>query len=143
MGFRQADNEGRGGYARVWEVDNKGNYSLVKLNTSKKNKEGSYETDFQDGFVRFIGAAHDKIKDVSLTKKGIGIQITSCDVTSTYDQEKKRTYTNYLVFAFNFTDSEAEQPKKDSKKPAKATKKTTRPKEEEDDINIDDDDLPF
>ena len=142
MGFKQADSEGRGGYARVWEVENKGNYSVVKLNTSKKNKEGSYETDFQDGFVRFIGTAHEKIKDVSLTKKGVGIQIKSCDVTNTYDPEKKKTYINYLVFAFDFTDSEAE-PKKDSKKPAKAAKKTTRPKEEEDEVNIDDDDLPF
>lgn len=30
MGFRQADNEGRGGFARIWSIEDKGNYSVAK-----------------------------------------------------------------------------------------------------------------
>lgn len=63
MGFRQADNEGRGGFARIWSIEDKGNYSVAKISTSKKRKDGSgYETDFQDGFVRLIGSAHEKVR---------------------------------------------------------------------------------
>ena len=63
MGFRQADSEGRGGFARIWAIEDKGNYSVAKVSTSKKRRdEDGYETDFQDGFVRLIGAAHEKAK---------------------------------------------------------------------------------
>ena len=56
MGFRQADSEGRGGFARVWSFENKGKYSTARLSTSKKTQddEGNdvWATDFQDGFRR-------------------------------------------------------------------------------------------
>ena len=41
MGFRQRDSEGRGGFARIWSVEDKGNYSIAKVSTSKKRKDGS------------------------------------------------------------------------------------------------------
>ena len=93
MGFRQ---DAR--FVKVWEVENKGNYHIVNLSTSKKNKDtNEYETDFSSKFVRFIGTAHTLASDL---KKGDTIKIGSCEVTNKYDKEKNTTYTNYLVYSF-------------------------------------------
>lgn len=98
MGFRQ---DAR--FVKVWEVDNKGNYHVVSLSTSKKNKEtNEYETDFSNKFVRFIGTAHTLAADL---KKGDVIKLGSCEVTNKYDKEKNTTYTNYLVYSFEKEDS--------------------------------------
>lgn len=93
MGFRQ---DAR--FVKVWEVENKGNYHIVSLSTSKKNKDtNEYETDFSNKFVRFIGTAHTLAADL---KKGDTIKLGSCEVTNKYDKEKNTTYTNYLVYSF-------------------------------------------
>lgn len=92
MGFRN------GAYATIWEVKaGKGNYSDVRLSISKKNKQtDQYETDFS-GFVRFIGTAH---QNVGSLKEKDRIKIGDCEVTNSYDKEKKVTYTNFAVFSF-------------------------------------------
>lgn len=92
MGFRN------GAYATIWEVKaGKGNYSDVRLSTSKKNKQTEqYETDFS-GFVRFIGTAH---QNAGSLKEKDRIRIGDCEVTNSYDKEKKVTYTNFAVFSF-------------------------------------------
>lgn len=119
MGFRQEDKEGRGGFARLWSVENKGKYSTAKMSTSTKPKgSDTYETDFQDGFVRLIGSAHEKASKMSIGEKGVTIKIISCEVKTPYDAEKKRVYTNYIVYDFDVPDvnSSAEQKKTDSNK---------------------------
>lgn len=144
MGFRQADSEGRGGFARIWSIEDKGNYSVAKISTSKKRKDGDgYETDFQDGFVRLIGSAHEKGKTLSVTEKGVAIQITSCEVTTPYNAETKKGYTNYAIFAFNIPEgndnsSTTKGGKKSSAKTSKA--KTKKAAEVEDEPE---DELPF
>ena len=93
MGFKQ---DAR--FVKVWEIENKGNYHIVSLSTSKKNKDtGEYETDFSNKFVRFIGTAHTLAMDL---KKGDAIKLGNCEVTNRYDKEKNTTYTNYLVYSF-------------------------------------------
>lgn len=101
MGFRT------GAYATVWEVkQGKGNYSDVRMSTSKKNKQtDQYETDFS-GFVRFIGTAH---QNASNLKERDRIKIGDCEVTNHYDKEKKITYTNYAVFSFENANNGGEQ----------------------------------
>ena len=144
MGFRQADSEGRGGFARIWSIEDKGNYSVAKISTSKKRKDGDgYETDFQDGFVRLIGSAHEKGKTLTVTEKGVAIQITSCEVTTPYNAETKKGYTNYAIFAFNIPEgndnsSTTKGGKKSSAKTSKA--KTKKAAEVE---NEPEDELPF
>lgn len=97
MGFRQ---DAR--FVKVWEVEDKGNYHIVSLSTSKKNKEtDKYETDFSNKFVRFIGTAHKLAADL---KEGDVIKLGSCEVTNKYDKEKNTTYTNYLVYSFEKED---------------------------------------
>lgn len=127
MGF------GNGSWAKIWNVEDKGNYHVVELSTSKKNKEGQYETDFSSKFVRFIGTAHQQAMDL---KKGDRIKLGNCDVTAKYDKDKQKEFVNYCVFSF---DVEAmEKPTaKDGAKPSKAkgTSKSVTP--------VDDDELPF
>lgn len=95
MGFRT------GAYATIWEVKPSANYSDVKISISKKNKQTEkYEQDF-GGYVRFIGDAHKKV--ASLKEKD-RIKLGDCDVTNTYDKEKKVMYTNYALFTFETTD---------------------------------------
>lgn len=121
MGFRQADSEGRGGYARIWSLEDKGSYSVAKISTSKKSKDNEgYETDFQDGFVRLIGAAHNKAKEIDIPDKGLSIQIKSCEVTNTYDVKAKKGYVNYAIFAFDIPENNSNSAKT-SKKPAAKT----------------------
>lgn len=138
MGFRQADSEGRGGYARIWSLENKGNYSVAKISTSKKRKDDDgYETDFQDGFVRLIGSAHQKVQDIEIPSKGLAIQITSCEVTNNYDANTKKNYVNYAIFAFDIPESNGA---KASKKPAAKTSKPKTKTVADDDSQ---EDLPF
>lgn len=92
MGFRKDS------YATVWEVkQGNGNFTDVRLSTSKKNKQtNEYTTDFS-GFVRFIGTAH---QNASSLKERDRIKLGDCEVTNSYDKEKKVTYTNFAVFSF-------------------------------------------
>ena len=87
-----------GTFATVWEVKKgNGNYTDVRLSTSRKNKQtDQYETDFS-GFVRFIGTAH---QNASSLKEKDRIKIGDFEVTNNYDKEKKVTYTNFAVFSF-------------------------------------------
>ena len=92
MGFRT------GSYAKVWRFEDKGNYSVVELSTSKKNKQtDQYETDFQSKFVRFIGQAH---SDIINQPDGVKIKLGDVEVTNSYNKETKQGYTNFLVFSF-------------------------------------------
>lgn len=146
MGFRQRDSEGRGGFARIWSIEDKGNYSIAKVSTSKKRKDGSYETDFQDGFVRLIGSAHEKAQTLNVTDKGVAIQITSCEVTTPYNAEAKKGYVNYAIFAFDIPDGNDNGDAAPAKSGKKSTAKTSKAKTKKD-APVDDeqgeDDLPF
>jgi len=137
MGFRQADNEKRGGYARIWAVEDKGGYSTAKISTRKKRKgsDNEYDTDFQDGFVRLIGEAHKKAQELNVTEKGVPIQITSCEVTTPYDAEKKKGYVNYAIFSFDIPDGK-DSSNVSSAKPSKAKKNVFV-------VDESDDELPF
>lgn len=89
------------GYATVWEVKKgNGNYTDVRISTSRKDKQsGEYVTDFS-GWVRFIGTAHQMAGNLNVKDR---IKIGDCEVTNTYDKEKKVTYTNFAVFSFETT----------------------------------------
>lgn len=152
MGFRQD------AYARLWTYDNNKNYGIGNVSISRKNKETKeYETDFQDGFVRFIGDAHKKALELSLpTKdtydkkndKGVSIRIKSCDVTNRYDAEKRKLYTNFCVFDFEVVEKGSSPDNKSGSSSAKsaksagtsAVKKQTKAAET---VDEDDDELPF
>lgn len=90
-------------YAKVWEVNDKGNYSEARISISKKNKlTNQYETDFQSK-VRLVGQAHN-----CRVKANDRIKIKACDVSTRYNKETGVTYTNYVIFEIETDD---EQPK--------------------------------
>ena len=164
MGFRQADSEGRGGFARIWEYHDvtngatikmangevkqlpPGNYSLVKLSTWKKRGE-VYETDFQDGFVRLIGYAHTKAQELDFEnmsfEKGFTIQITSCEVTTPYNAETKKGYTNYAIFAFNIPEGNDNSSTTKGGKKSSAKTSKTKTKKAAEVADEPEDELPF
>ena len=109
MGFRN------GAWATVWEVKNgAGNYTDVRLSTSKKNKQtDQYETDFS-GFVRLVGEAHTNA--AALHEKS-RIKIGDCDVTNRYSKEKQETYTNFVVFSFENMTENGQNTQKNDQKP--------------------------
>ena len=90
MGFRQ------GSYAKIWNLEDKGNYHVAEMSISKKNKEtDQYETEWANKFVRLVGKAHNQAKSLDTSKS---IKIGTCDVTNKYEKEKSATYTNYVIF---------------------------------------------
>ena len=51
-------------YATVWEKEDKGNYAVVKLGTSHKDKKTSTYLNSNWSFVKFVGNAYQGIMDV-------------------------------------------------------------------------------
>lgn len=99
MGFRQ------GAYANVWSVEDKGKYSTARISISKRNPNtGGYDTEFQDGYVRLVGSAHEKFKERTVSDKGEFIRINACDVQNFYAKpDGKVSYTpHYTIFEFDF-----------------------------------------
>ena len=138
MGFRQADSQGKGGYARLWSVENKGKYSTARVSTSRKLKDSdTWETDFQDGFVRLVGDAHKKAGELTIPERGIGIQITACEATKTYNAAEKKGYANYIIYAFDVLDA------KGGSNNTNKAKQTTKPVAAPAPVDDEDEDLPF
>jgi hypothetical protein len=109
MGF------GTGKFGRVWKIENKGNYHVAEMSTSKKNKQtDQYETDWANKFVRLVGTAHNQIESMDISKS---VKIGACEVTNKYDKEKNTTYTNYVIFGFEDVDG-GNQATKPNTKPA-------------------------
>lgn len=51
--------------ATIWEVEDKGNYALVKMSTSRKDKESGDYINSNWSFVRFVGNAYEGITEVA------------------------------------------------------------------------------
>ena len=87
-----------GVFFKIWNVNKKDYYTEVDCSTSKKNKDGNYETDFSSKFVRFVGNAHKK--NPQPNEK---IKVTSCGVQNVFERDGKKEYLkspSYVVFDF-------------------------------------------
>ena len=144
MGFRQ------GAFGNVWSVEDHGNYSTARFSISKKNQTtGVYETEFQDGYVRLVGKAHEKFKDRPVSEKGEFIKIASCDVTNFYSKpDGTVSYTpHFTIFDFEFFSDIRDGNGNSNGNAANATS-GNRPKQDKDDFvnvpdDVDDEELPF
>ena len=94
-------------YAKVWKIYPKEKkeqkFTLVQLSTSRKDKKTKeYSTDFS-GYVRLIGDAEEKAKELEAQDK---IKLLTVGVTNSYDKANKKTYTQYVCFDFEFDNSQ-------------------------------------
>lgn len=119
-------------YATVWEVTPKtATITSARISTSRKDKEtNKYETDFS-GFVSFLGTAAAN-KALSL-KKEDRIKLLDVAVTSKYDKEQNKTYTNFNVFDFELA----------TKGDSVQAPKNSSPEKEVDSGEVETEDLPF
>ena len=121
-----------GSYAHIWKLEDKGNYHVAQMSTSKKNNDtGEYEKDWNDSFVRLVGTAHNQAKTLDTSKN---VKIGRCGVSNNYSKEKNTTYTSYVIF--NFEDN-------DSNTSGNAQKSQTSKDDFIDISAFDDDELPF
>lgn len=91
MGFRS------GAFAKVWSVEDKGSFVKVRLSVSRKNKDtDQYEQTFS-GFCSFVGNAKPGAQKLH---EGDRIKLGDVDVTTTYNKDTKKEYTNFTVFSF-------------------------------------------
>lgn len=94
---------GNGNYLTIWEVEDKGNYAVVSVSSSKKNKQsGKFDTDFSSKYVRFVGDAYN-----CRPQKGQRIKIVDCGVSNVYMKDGQKVYMknpNYCVFKYELQD---------------------------------------
>ena len=75
------------------DIKDNGKFTTLKISTSKKVND-EYVKDF-NGYVRAIGHAHNKAKEI---KVGDSIHVTEFELTNNYVKERNITYTNVAVF---------------------------------------------
>ena len=91
--------------------------------------------------MRFIGSAHEALKNVDIPKNGLSVRISSCDVTNKYDPETKKVYTNYAIFGIEIQDGYGTDKSGDNKKSARSAPKTSDSNDKQ--TTVDDNELPF
>lgn len=106
MGFKN------NAWAKVWSVEQISPMNTkARISISRKDKKtNEYVQDFS-GFVTFIGA--DCASKAMKLREGDRIKLGDVDVSSTYNAEKKTTYTNFKVFSFE-TDAAAAKPQQET-----------------------------
>lgn len=95
-------------YAKVWKIFPKEKkeqkYTVVQLSTSRKDKKTKeYSTDFS-GYVRLVGTAEEKAKELEAQDK---IKLLMVGVTNSYNKEtKKKSADQFVCFDFEFDNSQ-------------------------------------
>lgn len=121
-------------FAKVWSVEDKGNYVKTQISTSRKDKDGNYIN--SSWFANFVGKCVDKAREL---ERGTRIKITAGTIENKKTDDGK-IYTNVTVFGFDFLDEEGgNEPA--PKKPVNGTG-TKKPKAPTYEVE-DEDDMPF
>ena len=84
-------------YHKVWEIEDKGNYSKVKLGDSKKDKEGNYTNCTWNAIL--VGKAH----QIGVSQNDT-INILSGQIFQ--DKVGDKYYTNVTIFEIEFVNKE-------------------------------------
>jgi hypothetical protein len=130
--------DARAPYAKVWSVEDKGNYVKASLSTSRKDKNGTYEN--SHWMANFVGKCAEKAKELS---KGDSIKIIS-GALSTRLTEDKKSYTNMVIFAYEYQEPRDGRSTSSTTKPeSKSAKPTETARDGFYTLNEDDEDLPF
>lgn len=135
-----------GKIASIWSVEDKGKYSVAKITTSAKKKNGDgYEKDFQSNFVNLVGSAHEMAKTLQIgDRKPARIVIKSCAVRGgvAVEENGKKSYPYYFtIFEFEHPDQSGNQSNGQSNNKQGGAKKTE--KSSYNNYPGDDGELPF
>lgn len=131
-----------GRFAKIWKLEDKGNYAVANLSISRKNRDtNAYTVEFKDGFVAIVGKAWEALKGAVVDEhNGLTIKIVNCDVTNVYTSQTGKVSYNphYTIFALELPNDNGGQT---------APKTETKKEDNVDDfINVpdgDDEELPF
>ncbi len=90
--------------ATVWKIEDKGNYTLVQMSTSRKDKKSNTYKNSNWSFVRFVGEAHKKAnlleRKSRIVLKGAGLSkepYTDKDGKEVYPENPQ-----FVVFNWEF-----------------------------------------
>ena len=97
MGFK------KDAWATCWGVEPKSDtLTQVRISTSKKDRDtNEYVQDFS-GFISFVGTSN--ANRAAKLKERDRIKLGDVDVTTSYNKEKKVTYTTFKCFNFSNRD---------------------------------------
>ena len=105
-------------YMKVWKVDKKDNYTVLKVSTSEKQQDGTYKS--SSWFCRLVGKAH--LEDI---KEGDQITVLKGKIENIWDAENQKSWLNVIIFDCD------------------VTKGKTKKDDAHDTLAINDDELPF
>lgn len=127
-------------YAKVWKkIRTEEKYTDLRISTSEKDQDGNRE--YSNWFVRCIGAAHNKVKNIS---EGTSIKILKAKIQNIEKKDDDGNFKPYgsqiKIIVFDIekdgnsnSDDQDENVKTSGKKSAKTKKEEI---EDEDDIDI-------
>jgi len=93
-------------YAKIWNIEDKGNYVNGRISSSRKDKrDDSYIN--SNWLVRFVGAC---VAGAKTLKEGDRIKITNGIVENVYSKEHEKNYTNVTIFELEKQEDENEIP---------------------------------
>ena len=99
----------------IWTIEDKGNWTSVKMGTSRKDKQTGEYKNSSWSFVRFVGSAHKKASQ--LTEK-CRVTITSGGMSlEPYEKNGERVWPKtpqIVVFDFEFTEDKAPSSRMDT-----------------------------
>ena len=90
-------------YVKVMKVEDKGKYVKATLSTSEKKQDGTHE--YSSWLSTFVSNSVDNAKKLN---EGDKITVTKAKLTNVYNKEKKQSYTNMTVFAFEGGEKKAD-----------------------------------
>lgn len=87
-----------GCWAKVWEVKPGEKNTILRVSISRKDKNtGNYVDDFT-GYLKLVGEAQKMSGELLVADR---IKIGSCDVSTRYEKDTKKTYVNYTIFSID------------------------------------------
>jgi hypothetical protein len=110
-------------YAKVWKIDNSGNFPKVQISISKRKEDGEYETEFSE-WVAFFGKAKEKAENLSENDR---IKILSCGVKNWFNKETEKKYYNFMIFDYEdagMSDTTGVEKRKPATKPEPAVEES-------------------
>lgn len=90
----------------VWKVEDKGNYGVVNMSSSRKDKRQEDPkkqwTNSSWGFARFVGKAHEKLGELD---RGVRIELHGATIAiEPYEKDGEKLYPkNPQVVVFDFS----------------------------------------